>query len=330
MMKKKYFLLIALVALFIQIKALAQVNVTIKVDMSAETVSPNGVHVIGSINGWNTTSNMLTQEGITNIYSTVIQLNEGWHEYKFLNGNTWGTEESAGAPCAPSNGNRFLYINNSGIDVILETVPFNGCNASGTGFEVTFNVDMTSEGSVSSDGVHLAGSINGWNTGNLQISNISGAIYSETLRFPSPANYPITFEYKYLNGNAWGTDETPDETCSTVTGTNRLVTVNNSGEELNDIFNGCNYVLSTADFTANSLNVSYNQMDRSIKFFSTGFNDEISQIQVVDITGKCIKNLKDITSINDVEINLKSHNNGLYFIRIELGGKQLVKKVIVY
>lgn len=242
-MKTNYFIFSAIMLLLVSLEGFAQVDVTLRVDMSGETISPDGVHVAGTINGWTPDGTPLTQEGETDIYSVTVQLTEGWHRYKFLNGNDWGTEESAGYPCAASNGDRFLYINDSGEAVTLEAVPFNGCNPDGTGFSVTFNVDMSSEASVSNDGIHMAGWHTDWNPGVLSLPDVDGDIHSGTLRLPTPSDYSIEFEYKFLNGNDWGTDETPGpaEECSTVTeDNNRLVIVNNSGENLYDVFNGCN------------------------------------------------------------------------------------------
>ena len=331
-MKKNYFIGLMTLAMLVSFQTFSQIDVTLKVDMSGETVSANGVHVVGTINGWSTDATMLTEEGTTGIYAVTIQLNEGWHRYKFLNGNAWGTEESANYPCAPSNGDRYMYINNSGIDVILEPVPFNGCNASGTGFEVTFNVDMASEGAIPAGNVHIAGWLTDWNAEVLSLPNATGDIHSGTLRLPTPADYPITFEYKYLSASGWGNDETPgpEATCSTVTGSNRLVTVNNSGDNLYDVFNACNYVLSTEEFAANSLKTVYNKTERILNFFSDRFNNDISQVQVFDITGKSIKTIEGITTISDIEIDFQSQTNGLYFVRIKSDGNQLVKKVMVY
>jgi len=327
-MKKNYFIVLMTLVMLVSFQTNAQVDVTFKVDMTGQTVDANGVHVVGSINGWNTSANQLTQEGATNIYSAVIQLNEGWYEYKFLNGNAWGTEESASYPCAPSNGNRFVPINNTLPNVTLEAVPFNGCNASGTGFEVTFNVDMSSEGTVPAGNVRIAGWLNGWNDSNLSLPDVNGNIHSATLRLPTPSNYPVTLEYKYVNNGNW---ETPDAACATVNNTNRVLTLNNSGDAVGDVFNGCNYSLSTEDFITNSLKVIYNKTERVVSFFGNGFNNEVSQIQVFDITGKSINTIEgNNASINDLEIDFQSQTNGLYFVRIESNGKQLVKKIMVY
>ena len=231
-MKKNYTFKVLIALLFFSAQLFSQVNVTFKVDMSNQNVSADGIHIVGSINNWNTTSNKLTQEGATNIYSADIILDTGWHEYKFLNGNAWGTDEAPGYPCAAANGNRFLYINDSGNDVTLEAVPFNGCNADGTGFSFSLNLDISSEASVSADGVHMTGAFNGWSPDNFNIPDVNGDIYSATLRLPTPSNYPISFEYIFLNGKGWGNEETPDANCGTVVNNNRVETITSSGQNI--------------------------------------------------------------------------------------------------
>lgn len=315
-MRKNHIISTVIIALLVSFQVFSQVDVIFKVTMSTETVSADGIHIVGSVNGWDTSINQLTQEGTTDIYSTTIQLNTGWYEYKFLNGNAWGTEETAIEPCALLNGNRFLYINDSGVNVTLEAVPFNGCNAESTGLSVIFNVDMSSELTVSENGVHIVGSLNGWSTDNLEVANNSGDIHSTTLRLPTPADYPIIFEYKYLNGNAWGTEETPDSECTTVVETNRLITVPNSGTIVNDIFNGC-VTLGIADFNGlETLQVFYTK-DRGLVIDSSNSFSKTLDIQVFDFSGKSVFQEK-LSNLNGepVEIKLKSLNTGLYIARI--------------
>lgn len=307
----------------------SQVNVKIQVDMSSEVVSSDGIHIAGSLNGWSPDSTMLTQEGTSNIYSVVIALNPGWYEYKFLNGKTWGTEESPDSPCALWDNNRLLYINDSGVDVNLVAVPFNGCNADGTGFSLTYNVDMASE-TVSDNGVHLAGSITGWQPNKFQLTDVSGTIYSRTLRLPTPSDYALNLHYKYLNGNAWGTDETPgpEASCSAVTGTDRVLTVSTSGEQLFDVFNGCTYTLSLNDNPFNEINVIYNKSTNQI-VISQNNNASNLNVKIFDITGKLIRKKdinKDVTS-SQIDVN---GLRGLFFIQIKSNNSQSVKKVIIY
>ena len=310
-MKKNYIIITLLAFLFLSNYTFSQVNVTLRVDMTGQTVSANGVHVAGSINGWNTSSTPLTQEGATQIYSTTIQLNTGWHEYKFLNGNAWGTEESAGFPCAPSNGNRFLYINDSGANVVLEPVPFNGCNAEGTGFSFTLNVDLGNE-TASASGVKVAGWFNGWNGDNFTLPNVANTIHSATLRLPTPADYPITFEYKYVNGSTW---ENPDTTCSTVANNNRIETLTSSGMSIFNVFNGCNYTLSLQNSFNNDINVYYTK-NKGLIVTSTQNYDQLT-LQLFDILGKKVLSeivLKPNKSKTTVKVN--NIQLGLYILKI--------------
>ncbi|MHB0754538.1 T9SS type A sorting domain-containing protein [Polaribacter sp. M15] len=319
------YILKALLIFFISSTGLfCQVNVTLKVDMSGVTINPEGIHVVGSINNWNTTSTPLTQEGSSDIYSTKIQLDAGWHEYKFLNGNSWGTEENAGYPCAPSNGNRFLYINDSGVDVVLEVVPFNGCNADGTGFSLTLNVDMTSE-ILSSDGVRIAGWFNGWNGDNFIMPNIDNNIHSATLRLPTPTDYPISFEYKYINGSDW---ETPDESCATVVNTNRTETIASSGKNIFNVFNGCNYTLSVKNNLLQKIGIYY-QKDHGIKIITPG-NLTNFEVQIFDISGRQVSknNFVNIQS-NDQFIKITSLNQGIYYVQLKNNEATVSKKMLI-
>lgn len=309
-MKKNYILKTLALILF-STQLFSQVNVTFKVDMSSETVSADGVHITGSINNWDTSSTTLIQEGNSNIYAVTIQLNSGWHEYKFLNGNAWGTDEKAGYPCAPLNGNRFVYINDSGTDVTLEAVPFNGCNTEGTGFEVTFNVDMASE-TVSNDGVKIAGWLNGWNGDNLIIPNIDGSVYSATLRLPTPADYPISLEYKYVNGSSW---ETPDAACGTVTNTNRVITVSTSGSNIYDVFNGCNYTLSLNDNLLQDIHTFYKKNDGIV--INSQKNHSILKIELFDLLGKKTFSKRLLKQDNSsATIKLNNTKTGVYILKI--------------
>src|SRR5690554_1771976 len=74
---------------------------------------------------------------------------------------------------------------------------------------VTFQVDMNGQ-TVSPDGVHVAGDWQSeagfgddWQPGTAQMSdNDSDGIYSLTVDIPAG-----TYGFKYVNGNAWGSDE---------------------------------------------------------------------------------------------------------------------------
>ncbi len=51
----------------------AQVNVTFKVDMTGVSVSADGVHLAGSLNGWSTTATPMADLG-NNVYGAPFPL----------------------------------------------------------------------------------------------------------------------------------------------------------------------------------------------------------------------------------------------------------------
>ncbi|OBQ54983.1 T9SS type A sorting domain-containing protein [Tamlana sp. s12] len=329
-MKNNYMLSTIVLTLLLSFPLFAQVDVIFRVDLGSGTISPNGIHIVGSLNGWDPSITTLTQEGSSTIYSTVIPLTKGWYTYKFLNGNTWGTEESPTAPCATDNGNRMVYVNDSGTDLVLETVPFGGCNADGTGFDLTFNVDASSEATIAASGLHIVGDINGWTTDDLMLSNTSGDIYSKSVRLASPANYPVTIEYKYLNGDAWGTEETPASGCATVSGSNRVITLTNSGENTYDVFNGCNYTLNINQQNFETINAAYIPgLGLKINTPKSSTRDEI-KVSIYTISGRQITS-KNIAFNTQHIIPLNGISKGLYLAYFtDATNQNMIKKFIVH
>jgi hypothetical protein len=211
-----------------------QVNVTFQVDMSNETVSADGVHVAGSFNDWDTDSTQMLPVG-NDIYAVTLQLDEGgYYEYKFLNGNVWGTDETVPAGCA--NGfNRFFTV--PAADTVLTAVCFSSCDpcSSVTYVDVTFQVDMSEVDSVSVDGVHIAGGFQGWDPSATIMTNNGNGIWSYTTTLTSGSYY----EYKFINGTSWGADETVPSQCNQ--NGNRYLTVPGSDTTLTAVcFGSCN------------------------------------------------------------------------------------------
>ena len=100
-------------------------KVTFLVDMTGQKISDKGVYISGFMNGWSPSETKLNK--IENeIYGSTLDLYAGRMEYKFLNGNRWGTEEIVPKECAENN-NRVIYIGNQ--DITLDAVLFGkGCN----------------------------------------------------------------------------------------------------------------------------------------------------------------------------------------------------------
>ena len=195
-----------------------EVDVTFQVDMTNEEVSAEGVHVAGSFQGWNTTSSELSDIG-DNIFSITFTLNSGeYHEFKYINGDEWGEDESVPPECA-NNNNRFLTTPD--VNTTLDVVCFAECGPCGNppvDVEITFQVDMSNE-EVSPEGIHVAGGFQGWDPAATEMTTTGDNVYSYTTILSSGDFY----EYKFINGITWDDAEIVPEECSQYT--NRFFTV---------------------------------------------------------------------------------------------------------
>ncbi|MDA0728547.1 MAG: hypothetical protein O3B70_02600 [Bacteroidetes bacterium] len=102
-------------------------DVTLRVNMANETVSGDGVHVAGEFQGWDPGA---TQASVVayGIYQVTVSLPNGAHEYKFVNGNQWGSDEVISGDCAADGTtNRVVVV--AGGDVTTGTPCFGSCDS---------------------------------------------------------------------------------------------------------------------------------------------------------------------------------------------------------
>ncbi|MGB1094411.1 MAG: T9SS type A sorting domain-containing protein, partial [Bacteroidia bacterium] len=192
--------------------------------MSGETVSSNGIHVAGSFQGWNASGTTMTDAG-NGIYEVHACVDANTLvEYKFLNDNDWGGVESVPAISqkghtnnGETNDNRWFWSGAGDDTLMLPAFVFGGSAPSGK-YAVRLAVDLKSEDAVSADGVHVAGSIQKaagfpeWNPSATQMANLyaKNKIH-EVILCVADGDY----EYKFVNGNAWGKDESVPSSCAT-------------------------------------------------------------------------------------------------------------------
>ena len=191
------------------------VTLTFQVDMSNETVDPNGVYIAGSFQDptpWLTGVDALTDQG-NGVWTYELTLPAGSSiEYKYINGTDFLNEESVPATCGVDDG--FGAFNRSyTIGFADETIPLH-CFASCAVCNpptvlVTFQVDM-SEQVVDVNGVHLAGSFQGWDPAANPMIDQGAGIWTLTLELPQNS----AIEYKFINGNAFGLDESIPAECA--------------------------------------------------------------------------------------------------------------------
>ena len=198
----KSFNQIAIAGLIFMSYGWAQISVTFQVDMNNETVDANGVHMAGGFQGWDPAATALSDDDGDGIYSITLPLTSGdTVEYKYINGDAWGQDETA------FGGNRSLTVGDD--DMVLPNYCFNSlepCEYDSEGVWVTFKVDMSFEIINYTDGIHIAGSFQGWDPGTIELSDDDDDMVYEVMLdiLEEPGD---TVEFKFINGDEWGEDE---------------------------------------------------------------------------------------------------------------------------
>ncbi|MDA9756009.1 T9SS type A sorting domain-containing protein [Flavobacteriales bacterium] len=231
--------------------AWAQTTVTLTVDMSNETVSPEGVHVAGNFQGWQAGDTPMTDNGDGTWSYTFTSDSAATYQYKFINGNAWGSDEGIPGACA-FDGNRQIEVDGV-MGEASSTVCYNSCAACGM-TTVRFRVDMSNE-EVSPFGVHVAGDFQGWTPDGTELTDADGdMIYEAIESFEADSGSTITF--KFINGNAWtDVNELIGEDCGDGTGNrtltldseNMVLTANAAGDAY--CFNACSSCILPLEVT---------------------------------------------------------------------------------
>ncbi len=153
----------------------------------------NGVWVAGSFNGWNSTE--LRMQRVSGGWIRAMYLREGTHAYKFIIDRTWTLDPENRIARNDGSGNLNNYVS------IGDTLYFRLA-----GFPEAKHI-------------FLAGSFNGWNDGELELTRVDGGW--EIPYVLAPGNY----EYKFIRDGKWMTD--PDNPYTTGAGDllNSFITV---------------------------------------------------------------------------------------------------------
>jgi len=162
------------------------VVITFQVDMTYQDVSELGVHIAGSFQGWNPSASECVLLG-DNIYATTFTLTPGEsHDYKFINGNAWGMDESV---------QRNITVPE--VDTVLDPVYFDDyVDVGGDSVFVTFNLNTsTAPGYTDTTVIIIRGSFNDWAGNDWQLGNTGGDYWS--LASPTQVE-PGNYEYKYI------------------------------------------------------------------------------------------------------------------------------------
>lgn len=168
------------------------VDVTFSVDMSRYASTIGSVYVSGDFNGWNGTSNPITDENGDGVYEVIIPLTRDSIEYKFTM-NDWAIQETfvGGESCTKTTGgftNRFSLISGN---TILPTSCFESCNAC-IGNEISLKGIMdfsTPDAGVTGKAIHVVAdsAIAHLNIYGIGVANNGGGTDGEEYTFPNVA-----------------------------------------------------------------------------------------------------------------------------------------------
>lgn len=235
--------------------ACGMTTVRMRVDMSVEAaVSPNGVHVAGNFQGWDPAGSAMTDadgDGVWEYWASFYadSLDEGNLVFKFINGNSWTNpnENLTGEDCADDFGNRILEFTDLNMvmvgDAATNAAPcYNACGTCLSPTQVTFRVDMTTQETVSVNGVHIAGSFQGWTPSANPLADDDGdGIWEATIGIAAG-----DIQFKFVNGNDWsgnGDGNVDNELivgdCAAEGSDNRLLTVGAEDLVYEVCYNSC-------------------------------------------------------------------------------------------
>lgn len=203
------------------------ISVTFQVDMNQiilnnGRVSANGVHVAGSFQGWDPGATALSDPQNDGIYTVTVTIANGSSiEYKFVNDNDWGADES---------NNRVYTVSDAdgnGMDTI-PVVCFNvygmdgtGCSTQGVVFRVDLNDEIVGGNFDPATGtVSVAGSFQGWTPEATPLTDPDGDyVYTAVVDIPAGTS----IQYKFVIGSGGWESNVGD--CPGSEGGNRGATV---------------------------------------------------------------------------------------------------------
>jgi hypothetical protein len=311
-------LLLLLVATAISTFALAK-TIKFSVDMSGNTPSPNGVHVMGDFqvaagyaSDWAPDLTKMVQEGSSNIYSVTVDVPAfTMYQYCFVNGDQGFEEEAVPAGSKlmdPDIRNRWFYVDSLDNSITDIGAILYEKNAPAGKFLLRFKVDMSQEFPTGAM-PHMEGSFQNWSMTETQLYSYDDSIYQYIAYVPAGA-----YQFKYLNGNTSLDEESVPAACAT--SGNRSVVVSadvvlppvcfsfcKSCTEVNGIFE---------QIPVKKLTIFPNPSD---EYTLLQFNDSESNhtVYITDITGKTVRVYERYTNA-ELRIDRDQLNAGLYFI----------------
>lgn len=297
-------------------------KVKFSVDMTGQTISAAGVHIVGDFQSeaglgadFAQLTPMVHESG--SIYSLIVTIPAfRKYEYKFANGDLFYEVEFV--PVESRVGydnvdNRWMYVDSLQNDTSFVGAILYGGNAPAGLNLVRPLVDLTAEGTISTNGVHLAGNFQGWSTSKNRMYSFEANSY-ETIFYVAAG----TYEYKFYNGNSASNSETVPSSCAT--NGNRQVIV--SGDIIPDpvCYSSCVACLGTSvnEQTASSGTLLYPNPSTDRIRISFKENNQNRTLVLLDLTGKSVRTYTNVLS-DSFSIEKNDLNSGIYFLQVSSG-----------
>ncbi|MSP65337.1 MAG: T9SS type A sorting domain-containing protein, partial [Flavobacteriaceae bacterium] len=292
-------------------------GVTFNVDMNQVAQAFTTPEVNGLWNNWCGNCNPLTDANGDGIWTTTLPLPVGTtQEYKFSADN-WTIQEqnNPAAPCTNGNAtytNRVLVI--PATDTVLSVVCWSSCF--GCDVDVTLKVNMAWEvanNAISANGVHVAGDFQGWSPSTTPMTDANNdGIYEVT--FTVPANSSI--QYKFINGNAWGADESVPSACVVPTTMNRGATFAYGDSTMSPVcFGKCTDCAAGLGESLQNVSLFPNPTRGQFNLARMDAATEV-EVSVLDLQGKVLTVAKWSEGVDTLSIDLSNFANGVYMVRM--------------
>ena len=296
-------------------------KVKFAVDMTGVplNITGAGMHIAGDFQAvagfpggdWVSNSTPLTQEGTTDIYSIVVDIPAfAKYEYKFINGDQFYEAEFMPLESRVDtlvNDNRWLYIDSLANDTtFVGAIRFAG-NAPMGLFLVRYVVNMQGT-TVSTNGVHVAGSFQGWDPMQTILYSLIPDYYEVITYVPAG-----TYEYKFYNGNQLVTGEIVPGPCNV--NNNREVVVTSDVVLSPVCYSSCGPCVTGIGEMRHSLSMSLmpNPAITGTTLSWSG-NESINHFYLTDLTGKIIEQ-KSVEG-KDTYISASDKAAGIYLVHL--------------
>ena len=292
-------------------------NVTFNVDMNQVTQTFTTPEVNGLWNNWCGNCNPLTDANGDGIWTTTLPLTIGsTQEYKF-SADAWTIQEQNNPAASCTNGNatytnRVLVI--PATDTVLSVVCWSQCTACDV--DVTLKVNMAWEvanNAISANGVHVAGDFQGWSPSTTPMTDANNdGIFEVTITVP--ANSSI--QYKFINGNAWGADESVPSACVVPTTMNRGASFTYGDSTLSPVcFGKCTDCAAGLGESLQNVSLFPNPTRGQFNLARMDAATEV-EVSVLDLQGKVLTVAKWNEGVETLSIDLSSFANGVYMVRM--------------